>query len=228
MKPIKRKAGQLEFLEITGNPNKGTIILFHGFGADAYDLVPISNIYQGPTWLFPQGPLEIPIVPGYSGRAWFEVDIELLQRAIREKRFDEVSKAFPPELKEAREIAEDLLIQLDLPRSKLILGGFSQGAVLALELALHGVNPCTALLIFSGTIVNEEKWRHLAPLHAHTRFFQSHGFEDPLLPMEKAKALCTLLTDCGLKGELHPFHGGHEIPQSILIQTNTFLTHLLC
>jgi len=73
----KREIAGLEVVEIPGAPDGATIILFHGFGAGAMDLVPLSGVYKQrprPTWLFPNGPLEIPIMPGYNGRAWFPVD----------------------------------------------------------------------------------------------------------------------------------------------------------
>ncbi len=223
-KPFQeRKVGELDIVELLGDPDKGTIVLLHGFGADAFDLFPLSSLYKGPTWIFPQAPLEIQIAPGYFGRAWFPIDIEKLNLAIREKRFDEVSGAFPSELDHARACLEDLLIRLDIPRSKLLLGGFSQGAILAIETALTAPHRSAALLILSGTLINESNWRKLTPLHAKTPFFQSHGSHDPLLPIEKAIELEKVLLDGGLEGKLHRFNGGHEIPQATLLQLASFL-----
>lgn len=219
----EREVAGLRIAELSGDPNLGTIILLHGFGADAYDLFPLAQVFKGPQWIFPQAPLKVPLGPNYVGRAWFHVDIEALSQAIREKRFDQISEAFPPDLRSAQEAIENLIVELDIPRSKLILGGFSQGAVLAIETSLQSSLKCGGLLIFSGTLIHETQWRRLAPLHAHTPFFQSHGSNDPLLPMEKAEDLEKLLIDSGLKGQLHRFHGGHEIPHSTLAQLSHFL-----
>lgn len=221
-----REVGDLQIVELPGDPNKGTIVLLHGFGADAFDLFPLSGVYKGPTWIFPQGPLQIQFAPGYTGRAWFPVNIELLTHAIREQRFDEIAQAFPPELNSAQATIENLLNELNIPRSKLILGGFSQGAVLAIETVLKSIERCGGLLIFSGTLINELSWKTLAPLHAKTPFFQSHGSNDPLLPLKKAQDLEKLLIDSGFKGKLHSFNGGHEIPHAILLQLSAFLKHI--
>lgn len=220
---IQRRVGGLDILEKPGDPHRGTIVLLHGFGADASDLAPLCNAYEGPTWIFPQGPLEIPFSPGYTGRAWFPVNIELLTRAIQEGRFDDVFKAFPPELNGARDCVDALLDDLNIPRSQIILGGFSQGAILAVETALHSPLRCGGLVIFSGTLINETSWRRLAPIHGGTPFFQSHGTHDPLLPLPNAQVLTQLLQDGGLKGELHTFNGGHDIPSVILKQLTSFL-----
>ncbi|MCC5832611.1 MAG: dienelactone hydrolase family protein [Chlamydiales bacterium] len=221
----KREVAGLEVMELPGDPNGPTIILLHGFGANAMDLVPLSKVFHlspQPTLLFPNGPLEIPIAPGYSGRAWFPIDIEALQK----DGFQAVENAFPKELSNARERIQRLVGELYIPRSKLIIGGFSQGAVLAVETALHGIERVAALLIFSGTLINEHLWRRLSHQHPKTPFFQSHGRDDPLLPLGKAEELEALLIEGGFQGRLHIFNGGHEIPQVVLAELITFLKSL--
>lgn len=223
---VKKNLGNLELLEVPGEPGGVNIILFHGFGSDAFDLLSLSKICQKkprPTWYFPRGPLEIPFSAHYVGRAWFPIDSDALHRALREKRYDEIDQAFPTELSTARMIGERLIGELDIPRSKLILGGFSQGAIFAVDLALHAPDRCAGLLILSGTIMHATGWKQLAHLHAQTPFFQSHGEQDAVLPFEKGIELEKLLIESGWKGKLHRFPGGHEIPHSILIQLHHFL-----
>jgi len=222
----QRKIGELEVVELPGDPSIGAIVLLHGYGADAFDLSPLNEVYKGPTWIFPQAPLQIQFSAGYTGQAWFPIKMELLMRALREDRLDEIPDAFPPEIEQACSWVEEMLDRLDIPRSKVILGGFSQGAVLALETAFKSIKPCGGLLIFSGTLIHEKNWRELAPLHANTPFFQSHGSTDALLPIKKAEELEKLLINSGLKGTLHKFHGGHEIPRSIHLKLAAFLEQL--
>lgn len=225
MKPLrKRRVGNLDILESAGDPKLVTIILLHGFGANGYDLASLSSLYPEASWIFPHAPHRLPFTE--EGRAWFPVDIPRLSQAMREKRFDEVSKSFPPEISEARATLETLIHALNVPKEKIILGGFSQGAVLATETLLSSSQKMQGLLIFSGTLINESGWRKQAVHHAHTPFFQSHGSLDPLLPLQKAEELETLLLTGGLQGKLHSFHGGHEIPPLILQRTSTFLKDL--
>lgn len=210
----------LEVLVVPGDKDGAHIVLFHGFGANGFDLLPLSGTYQErpkPTWYFPTGPLAVEIGVGYEGKAWFPIHFERL------KKGSSAAEAFPTSLESIRVKCEQVIAALEIPLSKLIVGGFSQGAVLATELALHSFQRYAGLVIWSGTLVQPESWSKLAHAQAGLPFFQSHGDNDPLLPLAGAEALATVLQEGGLKGELHAFKGGHEIPQQILRKFASFL-----
>ena len=57
--------------------------------------------------------------------------------------------------------------------------------------------------------------------------FQSHGTKDDILPHIGAERLRDALTQSGIAVEWHSFHGGHEIPYSVLHQVSGFLTKVL-
>lgn len=215
----KRNLLGLEVLEIPGDPQAATIVLFHGYGADAYDLVSLSKVYQGqprPTWIFPNGHLKVSLGHGYEGRAWFPVNFQALQEAMQTRSPENIANAFPPELSEVRQLGKQLIAELNIPLSKLFIGGFSQGAVLATEIALDAFTSVAGLLVLSGTLIHENRWRQLAEMHSGMHFFQSHGDQDPLLPLSRAQSLEALFKSAGMQGKLHVFHGGHEIPYSVL------------
>lgn len=218
-----KQAGGIEYLETKGKTNHKTIILFHGFGANAYDLASLGDLLPGPTWIFPNGPLHVTFAPGFSGRSWFPVNITLLKEAIEKRDLESIQEAFPKELSEVRKKVLKLIAELNIPLSQIILGGFSQGAVLAIEIAVHGNEKPAGLMLFSGTLIQEHVWKPLLYRLKDVPFFQSHGFFDPLLPMDRAKDLENFLLDAGLKGKLHAFQGGHEIPSSILLEAKKFL-----
>lgn len=219
----------LKVVKIDGDPSADTIILLHGFGANNRDLVGLSKIYNEnpkPTWIFPQGPLKIQFSKDFVGHAWFDVDMALL-RSVEDMNNDELGEAFSKELEISRKPVELLIKELSIPRSKLVLGGFSQGAVLAIDTMLHCSEQIKALLIFSGTLVYENYWRQLLPVHKKTPFFQSHGRADPILPVQRAEKLEKLLLSEGLDGKLHLFNGGHTIPIELYGKIYDFLkSHL--
>lgn len=212
----------IEVLSVPGDADGASILLFHGFGADALDLLTLSSLTEKkprPTWYFPTGPLEIPYSPTHVGHAWFPIDFEKLQSP------EKIAEAFPADLSKIRTLCTQLIAELTIDPSKLFIGGFSQGAVLATEILLHSFQKYAGLIILSGTLCNEPTWKKLAHNHAGTPFFQSHGEHDPLLSLDLARRLEKLLLDGGLKGKLHTFQGGHGIPDSIVLKLKEFLEH---
>lgn len=225
----KVKLGPLEVLTIKGDKEGPAFIFFHGFGADAYDLLSLQTVYQSsprPNWFFPSGSMTVSFAQGYTGKAWFPIDFDLLYKAHQQNQFKLIDQAFPQELSASRKIAEDFIHEIDIPFSKIFLGGFSQGAMLATEIALNAFENPAGLILFSSTLVNKTHWETKAPLRKGLPFFQSHGTEDILLPYSQAKMLENLLIHAGLKGKLHSFHGGHEIPPKILQELSHFLSQV--
>lgn len=231
MQPRRRRIGPLEALEIEGSPDGPTVVLFHGYGADAGDLVPLAQALRGPkdtNWIFPNGHLTVPLGGHFEGRAWFPISVAELERAaagvVPGVTFDALT---PPGLKRARENVLEMLARLGRPSQRLILGGFSQGAMLATDVVLHGDLAPAGLAILSGTLVHRAVWKEQARRHAGFEFFQSHGSHDPVLPYEVARQLESLLLESGWKGRLQRFEGGHEIPPEVVIQLGQYIRKAL-
>jgi phospholipase/carboxylesterase len=106
----------------------------------------------------------------------------------------------------------------------LFLGGFSQGAMLACDVALHTERPLAGLLLLSGTLIARAEWEPRMAARAGLRVLQSHGRYDPLLPFSAAEKLRDLLAGAGLKVGWVPFDGGHEIPPPLLDAVGELLT----
>ncbi|MDZ4676755.1 MAG: esterase [Oligoflexia bacterium] len=224
-----RKIGSLEVIEIPGQPKSPCIVFFHGYGADATDLVPLANVISAPpgtTWLFPNGTMEVELGPHFSARAWFPIDIEALDRARAEGTHRDLSNTTPPGIKQAREKVFEMLKTLNIPLSQVIFGGFSQGAMLATALTLYAPEPPKGLIIMSGALLDGKIWAEKAKNRTGLSFYQSHGTRDDLLGLQGAQALEKTLLDAGLKGKLQTFSGGHEIPQEVLHGVNNYLRGL--
>ncbi len=222
----EKKIGKLDCIEVAGDPEIGTIVLLHGFGSGNSDLVPLSRVFKGPRWIFPNGPVKIDFGNGYIGNAWFHIEIEKIQAALKNKEYETIKAAFSPDLEGAADEVREFFHELNIPHNKLVLGGFSQGAILAAESALSFSDQIQALLLFSGILVHEEKWKKEAPKHEGLPFFMSHGRNDDILPYQMALDLEKLLVEGGLKGKMHEFNGGHEIPFSLLLELQPFLSDI--
>ncbi len=219
-------------------PGNGLLILFHGYGADAHDLQSLAEVLRPPEsidFLFPQGPLSVPIGPGWMGRAWWKINVDALVQMAKTTSQDngykgdeksEFSSEVSKGLREVRPHLQKMIQETKIPWHKIILGGFSQGAMLATDLFLQAPESPRGLLIFSGMPICQDEWRNLLVKRQGKLFFQSHGRQDEVLSFKDAQRLETLLTQGGMKGTLQSFVGGHEIPLPILEKANQYLQQI--
>lgn len=230
IEPRKRRFGQLEALHFEVSEDGPTVVFFHGFGADMTDLAPLAGAIQAPkgtNWVFPNGHLTVPLGGHFEGRAWFPISVTELERSMATGQALDWSAVVPPGLKRARDLAFELIAKLGVPTSRLVLGGFSQGGMLATDVTLHMEERPAGLAILSGTLLNAEEWGRLAKKHAGFSFFQSHGMRDPVLNFAMAERLEKLLLTAGWQGRLQKFDGAHEIPPEVLIQLGAYLRRQL-
>ena len=222
MKPIE--AGGLSVLLAGGTDRQGggdgpLVVLLHGFGAPGDDLAPLWRVIDAPAgtrWAFPAAPLALEGV-GIGGRAWWMVDIERLMRTGERGDRDELAREPPAGMSEAHARIVATLDELSarLKPSKLVLGGFSQGAMLACDVALRTDRALAGVALLSGTLVARDEWAPLAAGRRGLPVFQSHGTEDPILPYPHAEKLRDLLRDAGADVTWVPFRGGHAIPGTV-------------
>lgn len=226
-----RKLASIQCVEKASGGNEAPwIILFHGFGADAYDLSGLSDAFQTPldcNWLFPQGLMEVPIGPGWTGRAWWPISLAAFEALQNQGKAADLSQVVPDGLPNARKKVMEMIDALKVPWENIVLGGFSQGAMLATDIYLHAPNKPRGLLALSGALINSTEWRTLAKNRAGDKFFQSHGVNDPVLSIRGAQQLETLLTQAGMKGRLFSFQGNHEINLDVVAKANDYLKEIL-
>jgi len=214
------------------------VVLCHGFGAPGTDLVPLGaqlfhanpRLGESIRFLFPSGPLSLDEYGGMDGRAWWMIDMSRLTCAMERGELTDLRNDFPAGLPEARSrllgLIDEVRSETGLPLSRFVLGGFSQGAMLATDVALRLPEAPAALCIWSGTLLCESAWKPLAPKRKGLRVLQSHGRQDPLLPFEAAGWLRDLLTDSGLDVEFMEFQGVHQIALAALQRFAALLDEL--
>lgn len=206
------------------------IICFHGYGADAADLASLARelaLKRPARWLFPDAPLPLDAGPFPSGRMWFPIDMAAIEEAQRTGVPRDLSGLRHEGLDEAAARARAFLDALETPWEDLILGGFSQGAMLALELALGAPVSPRGVFILSGNLFDEQGLRARAPARAGLPFFQSHGTEDLILGYRGARRLEAALREAGWRGELVSFPDGHTLSAEAVAGLTRFLDGLL-
>lgn len=197
------------------------VVLMHGYGAPGADLVPLGRqLAVDPTvrFAFPAAPhlLEMGPATDQTGRAWWPIDMAELQRAVMMRDYETLTGRVPTGLADARAEVMAMLDALEtehgVARNQLVLGGFSQGAMLATDVALRAERPPAALAILSGSLIAKAEWLPLMKRRAGMPVLQSHGRADPVLSFAIAEELRQALTSAGVPVEFVAFNGGHGIP----------------
>jgi phospholipase/carboxylesterase len=152
----------------SGEP-QGALVLLHGRGADEHDLFPLLDALDPERRLHgytPRAPLSLP--PG--GAHWYHVP--------------RVGYPDHETFAQGYGALTDWFDGLPFPADRIVLGGFSQGAVMSYALGLGKGRPRTkALLALSGFIPTVEGWEaDLEPPFPPIAI--AHGSYDPVIPGE--------------------------------------------
>lgn len=204
-----------------GSP-QGLALFCHGFGAPGDDLIPIAEellddeqlSQQSLAFVFPAAP--IPLDPSGMSRAWWPIDMVRLQMLAESSDISGMSDLVPSRLVTCRElvngVVEELQRRWGVSSERTVVGGFSQGAMLATEVALHATEPLGGLVAWSGALINQTEWRKAAASRPPMKVVQSHGLWDPILPFATGEALRDLLQEAGHEVQFVSFQGYHSIP----------------
>lgn len=199
-----------------GPPEARTGILFlHGFGANMFDLCDLAGSLdprQQGAWYFPQAPYTLPC-PGY---AWFPADGKDREAALYGSYFADLEQLDDPGRLASLEALETLC--LSSRHEQWIVGGFSQGSMMALHLAARSRIPVKSLILFSSApfalqALEEELDRQPPAWNV----LQTHGLQDPILTINQARKLHSFLAARKIKNEYLEFNGYHQIPESALV-----------
>lgn len=201
---------------------KTACVLLHGFGANSDDLAGFADMLDAPVrWLVPDAPLELAAM----SRAWWMLDLAQLEDDMRRGVVRDRRGDIPDELASARTGILRLIDQAQARYGfeRLVIGGFSQGAMLSLDVALHTERAPAGLLLMSGTLIAESIWQPRFARLAGVPVLLSHGRMDPLLPFAASEVLRDRLQAAGAVVDWQPFLGGHEIPHAVLAAANQLL-----
>jgi phospholipase/carboxylesterase len=222
MNTVTTQMGDLACRVVGAEQPSFVVLLCHGYGAPGTDLVPMARelmhlcpaVAEQVRFLFPEAPLTLPGL--FGARAWWHIDVARYERALRTGDLRDMRTEIPEGLASARRKLMALLevaqVETGLPMSRFLLGGFSQGAMLATDVTLRLEEAPAGLAALSGTLLCEEEWRPRAGKRAGLPVLQSHGRVDPVLPYQAAEWLRDLLTESGMDVNFIPFNGAHTIP----------------
>lgn len=194
-----------------GEP-EGALVLLHGRGVDESDLFPILDELDPERRLLgatPRGPLTLP--PG--GHHWYIV--ERVGYPHRDTFIDTFAKltAWLDAFAEGTEV----------PWSRTVIGGFSQGAVMSYALACAAGRPSPAgVLAMSGFIPDVEGFE-LDLERPGLPIAITHGTLDPVISVEFARQARQRLEAAGNRLLYRESPVGHGIDPSVLPDLRAWL-----
>jgi phospholipase/carboxylesterase len=199
-----------EVREAEGDP-AGALVLFHGRGADEHDLFPLVD-YLDPeqrlVGVTPRGPFSFP--PG--GAHWY---------ALREVGYPD-RETFQTTYHDVGAWLDGFLAEHRIGHDQAVLGGFSQGAVMAYAFGLGKGRPHPAALIaLSGFIPTVDGFA--LELDAIPPVAIGHGTFDPIISVEFGRTARTLLEDAGASVMYREYPLPHAIDPQYLIELRPWL-----
>jgi phospholipase/carboxylesterase len=196
-------------MQTTAEPT-AAVIWLHGLGADGFDFVPVVRELEAlgapsPRYVFPHAPMRpVTINNGFVMRAWYDI-----RTADLGHREDEAGIR-------ASQAAVERLIEREtargVPRRRIVLAGFSQGAAITLQTGLRQAEPLAGLIALSGYLPLAEALaveRHAAS--DAVPLLMAHGKDDPVVPIARAIRSRDLLGSLGYRVQWHEYPMEHSV-----------------
>ena len=196
---------------------EGALILFHGRGTDEHDLFPLLDALDPDRRLLGvtlRGPLSLP--PG--GAHWY---------VIRRVGYPDPT-TFRSTYEMVSEQLSEILAEHELGPDRTVLGGFSQGAVMALALGVGPGRPRPAgVVALSGFLPTVPDFELDPDSAAGLPVAIGHGTYDPIIPVELGRAARDRLEGAGADVTYRETPMGHAIDPGFLSELPNWLIRAL-
>lgn len=201
---------------------KSAVVFLHGYGADGADLLgladPLGPHLPDTLFLAPDAPE--PCSGNPFGRQWFP--IPWLDGSSEEAAAEGLARAAV----DLNAFLDKTLEEEALTPSQLAIIGFSQGTMMALEVAPRRAAPLAAIVAFSGRLLRPEALE--AEAVSKPPVLLIHGDADPVVPFADMQLAGNALVGAGFDTYGHVMQGtGHGIAPDGLSMALAFLKERL-
>ncbi len=187
-----------------------TIIWLHGLGADGNDFVPLVPELKLPKsltikFIFPHAPVRpITLNGGYQMPAWFDMtSLDCENNANENDILTTVSW-----------INQFIDQEVDngVPSDKILLAGFSQGGVIALQAGLRYSKRLAGVMALSTYLpFNDSLFKNSRDEQNGISIFAAHGKHDPVIPIASLEFYAPKLEAQGFDIEVHQYNMEHSV-----------------
>ena len=157
---------------LSGNEPKNAVILCHGYGGDGKDISVLANNWRrflpNTIFLCPNAP-EI-CADNPQGYQWFDLisdnEDEILEKSLKAEN-------------KLNQFIDQVLQNFHLKSNNLALVGFSQGAMMSIQVGIKKKEKINCLIGYSGKIINKKHLSHY--INSKPKIFLMHGANDAIV-----------------------------------------------
>jgi phospholipase/carboxylesterase len=180
----------------TGEPgSRRLMVMLHGLGdsIEGYRWLPEAMRLPWLNYLLVNAPDDY-----YGGFSWYDITGNPAPGVLRSRKL-------------LFALLDDLRSR-GYPTEQTTFGGFSQGCLMAIDLALHYPHRLAGVVGVSGYVFEPNKaLEELSPMAREQRFLITHGTFDPVVPFERTRPQIKQLQAAGLRIEWREFAKPHTI-----------------
>ncbi|SDG75569.1 phospholipase/carboxylesterase [Vibrio xiamenensis] len=167
---------------------KQVVIFLHGVGSQGSHFSPVIEYWQQRlpevTFVAPNAPFGF---AGGQGYQWFSLDG--ISEANRPERVKNARESLDATL--SRVLAEH---QASFEHDQVVLVGFSQGSIMALDVVASGRLPVSGVVAYSGRLASPEPYAPKADLP----ILLVHGKSDPVIAWQESERAESVLSALGV------------------------------
>jgi phospholipase/carboxylesterase len=207
-----------------------SLIVLHGLGTEGGDFIPLLRDMDlsavGPVrCVFPNAPLRTISLNDTEMHAWYDTSPVETRRHASQPADEEGLRA-------SQRVVQALIEREEgkgMPSERIVLMGFSQGAVLALHAGLRAPQRLAAVVALSGYLPLNARTLQMESHIANQRLpiFLGHGEHDEVVGLDRARAARTVLQVMGHLVDWHLYDMGHEVSDAELADLGAWLTGVL-
>jgi phospholipase/carboxylesterase len=187
------------------------LVLLHGYGSNEEDLFDLADVFD-PSFTIVSA--RAPLTIGRGSYAWFSLGFSEDGPVVLD----------PAEAENSRQTMVEFIswcaAEYGTDSQRVVLVGFSQGAILSAAVALTQPELVSAAVLMSGRILPESAEK-ATPRQDRPRFLVVHGIHDQVLPIAHGRASHATLDRLDIEHEYREFAMAHQVSdESLDLVTN--------
>ena len=189
------------------------VILMHGYGSNMSDLAPLAPMIapEGYLFAFPNAPIRLDFGMGMVGYAW---------SAPLEADFDDDGRA--ESLLER--MINDVTSRYGVEEGRVVIGGFSQGGMMALRHGLRHPDRFPGIVALSSRLPPQDRPDGAPDSPPAQRVFIAHGTFDDVIHVQEGRSAHDGLSRGGYPSEYHEYGMAHQIIPEVMADLSTWLS----